>query len=294
MLLVWARARIFADLNDMPLCVTGWNALRPGPFLRGELPRFYGGFFTPSREVSLRRRLWSRVRFDRVYEPILDDDHQSNNALYIFSEIPHWKDYFAGIRDHRDQVRGRLYDLIRPSVLRELQGSAAPVISIHVRCGDFRPLAPREDFSKVGHVRTPLDYFAAIIEGIRLLVGRDIRVTIFSDGTNYDIAALLRLPNVHHQRSTTAIADMLLMSKSEIIVPSAGSTFGYWAGFLSEAAIILHPDHIHSSIRPESVNRNSFEGGVAGPTSQWPGLLRRQLSKIAAKLYDQPGRSSSA
>ncbi len=49
------------------------------------------------------------------------------------------------------------------------------------------------------------------------------------------------------------------MSKAEYIITSAGSTFSEWAGFLSNAVIILHPDHIHTKIRREE---NLFEGPV--------------------------------
>jgi hypothetical protein len=42
---------------------------------------------------------------------------------------------------------------------------------------------------------------------------------------------------------------LILLSRSKIIITSAGSTFSYWAGFLSDSPIIMHPDHIHHSIR---------------------------------------------
>ncbi len=52
---------------------------------------------------------------------------------------------------------------------------------------------------------------------------------------------------------------MLVMSKAEYIITSAGSTFSEWAGFLWNAVLILHPDHIHTKIRMEE---DLFEGAI--------------------------------
>jgi hypothetical protein len=56
------------------------------------------------------------------------------------------------------------------------------------------------------------------------------------------------------------IADLILLSKSRVIVTSATSTFSYWAGFLSEAALIMHPAHIHGSVRPSGCMDKYYEG----------------------------------
>jgi hypothetical protein len=53
---------------------------------------------------------------------------------------------------------------------------------------------------------------------------------------------------------------MLLLSKSKIIVISTGSTFSYWSGFLSNAPMIMHPDHIHARIRNLDEKGLLFEG----------------------------------
>jgi hypothetical protein len=76
------------------------------------------------------------------------------------------------------------------------------------------------------------------------------------------------------------IVDILMMAESGILIPSAGSTFGYWGGFLGNCAMIMHPDHVHQSIRPAAVNQRFYEGPVSGPAQQWPQLLRNNIQAI--------------
>jgi hypothetical protein len=56
---------------------------------------------------------------------------------------------------------------------------------------------------------------------------------------------------------------MMLLSKSNCIVISTGSTFSYWAGFLSDAPMIMHPEHIHSRIRFLESGEKPFEGSFS-------------------------------
>jgi hypothetical protein len=76
----------------------------------------------------------------------------------------------------------------------------------------------------------------------------------------------------------TDIVDLLLMSKSKVIVTSAGSTFSYWAGFLSDAVIIMHPDHIYSPIRPSTVDEILYEGALI--TEMPDTLLQKNLKSL--------------
>jgi hypothetical protein len=72
-----------------------------------------------------------------------------------------------------------------------------------------------------------------------------------------------------------------MMSTSKIVVPSAGSTFGYWGGFLGDNALILNPDHIHQAVRPRAVNEKFYEGPAVGPPHLWPELLQRNIRAIS-------------
>ena len=138
---------------------------------------------------------------------------------------------------------------MRNDVKVELENLQAPVIGIHIRMGDFRKLKENEIFSEVGAVRTPVDYFITIIRSIRAMNGHQLPVSVFTDGFRHELSRLFELENIVLIEGNRDITDLLLLSKSKIIITSAGSTFSYWAGFLSDVPIIMHPDHIHGPLR---------------------------------------------
>ena len=132
----------------------------------------------------------------------------------------------------------------------------------------------------VGGVRTPIEYFLTLIRGIREVHGSPLPVTVFSDGSAAELRGLLSEPGVQKAPAGTAIVDMLLMAASQVLVPSAGSTFGYWGAFLGDNAVVLHPDHIHEPIRPVEINRSWYEGPAVGAPSRWSELLIDNIRRI--------------
>ena len=147
---------------------------------------------------------------------------------------------------------------------------------MHIRLGDFRKLSAGEDFARVGNVRTPDEYFLEVIQTIRHIHGSLLPVSIFSDGYKTELEQVLALPRVQWMEGNSDIVDLLLLSKSRLIVASAGSTFSYWAGFLSEGPLILHPDHIHRRIR---LNLNSDQW-YEGPLMPEHPLLTKKIKEI--------------
>src|SRR5205814_6225928 len=89
--------------------------------------------------------------------------------------------------------------------------------------------------------------------------GGDLPVTIFTDGREDEIADVLALPNTHMAERNADIVDMMLLARSRCLVVSAGSTFSYWAGFLADCPVIMHPSHL-APIRPQAVGHRIFEG----------------------------------
>ena len=262
------KAAVFARINDLPLAVTNYRQVRIGPYLRRERSkRNYNNNFKFQQPVwqqafdkwplSVRYRTCTLVEEAALRaEPGAGD----KRTVYRFSKIPHWSNYFGELRDHRRLAIAALMEMIRPEILARLERLPPPQVGIHIRMGDFRKLSPGENFSKVGTVRTPEEYFVGIIRQIRLSAGEDIPVSIFSDGRRQELGRVFELPRVELVKGNPDIIDMLLLSRSKIIVTSAGSTFGYWAGFLSEAPIIMHPDHIHQPIRVAGEHSRLYEG----------------------------------
>lgn len=277
------KAHLFAHLNKLPVVVTGYHQLKIGPYLRREkTKRRYNNYFSFQKNIlgeQLDKWRTKEGRFNSlVKEPSVNLAADNSSSLYQYSEIPHWSNYFNELKDHRELVSRLLFSIINDSIKEELNKLPAPVIGVHIRMGDFRKLAENEDFSKVGAVRTPEKYFIKIIEFIRQLHGSNLPVSVFTDGYRHEFTELFNLPSVSMVESNKDIVDMLLLSKSKIIVTSAGSTFSYWSGFLSNAPIIRHPDHFHSTIRSSLTNSKWYEGPLE--TDRLNGLLRENILSI--------------
>ena len=283
-LFVWAKAEVFAELNDMPNDTIGWTWPKIGPLLRGERNlRMYGRYFRGRKNDLLIALAKGSITRRIVIEPVvgrLPSKSAFGSRTYVFKDIPSWRDLFGDIRNHRDFIRDRLLAMVRDQYKKELDALRIPVVGVHIRRGDFRRLRLGEDFARVGGVRTADQYFADLIEQIRHVSGRDLPVTVFSDGTDDEVAFLTRMPGVTRSPATSDVVDLLLMARSRIIITSAGSTFGEWAAFLSEAAVLRHPAHIHAPIRPPQYTELYYEGPAPAKPLDWSGLLLSNVLEI--------------
>jgi hypothetical protein len=261
------KAAIFARLNGLPLIVNGYNRFKIGPYLRGEkIKRNYRGYFTFQKGFFARQMenlfLLRHADLTKITEPTVEKlpNEQIEGKQFYFSEIPHWKDFFAGIREHRELAIELLWGMIHDRIKTRLAELPPPSIGMHIRMGDFRKLKANEDFKRVGAVRTPEIYFVEMLSAIRKVHGSDLPVLIFTDGYKKEFETIFSFANTSMVEGNADIVDMLLLSRSKIIIASAGSTFSYWSGFLSNAPVILHPDHLHAPLRPEQINELSYEG----------------------------------
>ena len=283
-LFVWAKAEVFAMLNDMSNDTMGWTWPKIGPILRNERSlRMYGRYIRSRKWAGSIALATGFLTGKLVIEPevaALPRCSARGSRTYVFKDHPSWRDFFGDIRNHRDFIRGRLLAIIRDQYKRELDALRPPVVAVHVRRGDFRSLRVGEDFAHVGLVRTADQYFADLIEQIRHVSGWDLPVTVFSDGTDDEIAFLTRMPGVTRSPATSDVVDLLLMARARIIITSAGSTFGEWAAFLSEAAVLRHPAHIHAPIRPTQYTDLYYEGPAPARPQDWSGLLLSNVLEI--------------
>jgi hypothetical protein len=287
-MLVWARAVAFARQNPMSLFVTGWEQIKLGPLLRRERSaRLYFGYFDDPCAVDPLGGLILRRAERRCVEPEIAAlpplAAGEPVTAYVFREVPHWSDYFAGIREHCGQVRAAFHAIVKPEHRREVSRRPAPFIGVHVRLGDFRALRPGEDFAKVGQVRAPLSYFRSRIEGIRRVYGGTAPVTLFSDGRDEDLAELLALPEVRRSTGPSDLVDLLLLARSRAIVVAPGSSFGQWAGFLADAPVLHHPAHFHAPSRPPELNERWYEGPAGESAESWAPLLIENLRRMGAR-----------
>ena len=68
-----------------------------------------------------------------------------------------------------------------------------------------------------------------------------------------------KLSNTKFFNSNSDLEDMLILSKSKIIITSCNSTFSYWAAFISNSPVITHPSH---KIQIRGDNDHLIEGPI--------------------------------
>jgi hypothetical protein len=169
-LFAWAAGKVFATVNDCPHYITGMTRLHLGPLLRGERSkRLYRNYFQGER-LWMPASVWLRQK--QVQPLSACGEAVSNPGVYVFNQVPHWADRFQGLRDHRMLIKKAFWESLTSPVRVRIEKYPPPIISVHVRMGDFRKLAEGEDFAQVGLVRTPLNYFSGVIEKLRTLFGR--------------------------------------------------------------------------------------------------------------------------
>ncbi len=261
------KAYVFGELNNLPVFVTGYNPFFIGPYLRQEKSkRNYSGIFTFQQNVFKANlsafKLLKYKNFHLVKEPPIQkiEEEENDPTAYIFSEMPHWDHYFDGLKEYRGKVIDNFYKLLRPEIKKSITAQAPPCVGVHIRMGDFRKLLPGEIYGQKGAVRAPEAYFTELIVNIRKVHGTNLPVTLFTDGYRHELKELFKLPAVDLVEGNRDITDLALLSQSKIIITSVGSTFSYWAGFLSDAVVILHPDHTNTSLRPPHLVKELYEG----------------------------------
>lgn len=269
-LLIWAKAFVFAQQHQLEFFCASWWGIHVGSWIRNEKQkRLYLGYF---KEDGWGKRM--RLYFFRRKAKVIDEPTaviaDAIPVLYRFKTVVTSTDYFETIKPYRQEVKAALYALLQPSLLQELEATAAPVIGVHIRRGDF----------KFGSTLTPLSFFVETIQVIRRVHGTALPVTVFTDAHADELSDLLALPAVSISKAKADILDILLLSRSKVCVLSISSTFSFWGGFLSDGIVLMHPEEWHPALRPASVNVQHYEGRL-DPSFPMNEQLLHQLKQIS-------------
>lgn len=254
LLLIWSRAKVFSHVKGIPLVTSSWWNMRWGSWLRLEnKKRMYWGYFKESPIWQRFHLRFFRSGFAIQREPkITKESLPVQPTLFVFSTTVVEDDLFASIRLYRDLIKQELQQLVRPALLIKLDSCPAPLAAVHIRRGDF----------KISNPITPISFFIAGIRYIREQTAKCLPVTVFTDADEKEICDILAMENVFLAKKNPDILDILLMSRSRILILSQSSTFSYWAAFLSNAILIKPKDDWQGDLRPIDVNKRCFEGKV--------------------------------
>jgi hypothetical protein len=293
MLLVWARSIAFAELNSLPMVAPMWNSLHIGPWLRKErCKRYYGSFFSTSHY----RNRWKFIATSIFYNtsvhanpPIakldLDDLEfsRSDRNIFLFDRMPPWNDYFQDLKNYQPIIKEKFYRDIHDNLLSEILLKPAPKIGIHIRRSDYQPPKDGDNFEINRCVYTKLEWYIDVLKAVREQAGENVSATIFSDGYPEELEDILRLPNVSLSTETSALSDMITMSRSSLLIGSSHSSFSAWSSYLGQCPTIWHSDraHLYQPIFPKELKEQVYEGGFDPLTDTgMPDLLRKNISHL--------------
>lgn len=237
LLLPWARFVVATDQYGLAPIWPTWFQMSIGPTLRGESDkRFYSGLFLRDpASVAGPTKLFLLSTAPRMSE---DDflrnpnavSADANDRVIVFEGL---KGYFTEILKSHELIHRELLKITRDRHKAGLSYDFSKTISLHIRLGD-------QTANPQHHI--PLDWYVEQVRQVREAAGDDIPALIFSDGSDDQLAAIMKLPRIKRVFFGSALADLLAMARSRVLV-GASSTFSAWASFLGRMPVIWHTGH---------------------------------------------------
>jgi hypothetical protein len=253
-LIIWANAIVFSHRNDYQLICQRWWHFPIGNIIREKrITRFYYNYFEPGNTITIFKWL-ILLKFRRKIYASSGAEKPIPDYIYVFNKYPTEINPFVSLKESRNLIHKEFFNIISSKIINQLNNYKISKVSVHVRLGDFKKINPVNS-SSLGHTRLCLSYYEKVILTLRDKLGIT-SFTVFSDGDKFELNELLNIPEVSLLQSGNDLLDLLLMSKSDIIVCSPSSTYGYWAAYISDADVIHHPNY-KILTRPSG---NYFEG----------------------------------
>lgn len=244
MLCPWARAIIWARDNNAEMLAPRWtNFLRIGPLVRRERSmRWYLNEFTNDGYVKGARRFLALCgRHFPEEERDMVASEASRHRVIDFSGM---KGFIAPLMKEQGFLKAELFRIVNPVIVKRVEeASQENFIGVHIRRGDFKG---------IGLAINDGWYLRAIHEARRM--AGDLRVKVFSDEAPKELQGVLsRVDNAVLMPKAPAVQDLLMLSRSRILIGTSRSSFSYWAAFLGQMQCIWHIRNAPGSWRIDNV-----------------------------------------
>jgi hypothetical protein len=245
LLFVYARALIYARKYQLKLIAPTWGSFKIGPLLRGESDkRLYLNIFNTSGIYGLKK-LFLLLTCSKQLENEFISRPQQTRSILIVSGLGN---YFDDFKYENEYIKKNLLHICKRPIISAYQQYNPKTIAVHVRLGDY----PNKNRISIGWY----------VEKINLLrsLGYHYPVIIFSDGKDSELKSILTLPNTTRVNAPNALADILRMSKAEVLIGS-DSTFSTWAAFLGRNHFIRKDNFYLNKIYHQ--NDRAYEGALS-------------------------------
>jgi len=232
------------------MLASAWVQPRLGPLLRGgiNLPAYHrqillwGLFRALPGDVRGLKKIYLEATTQPLPEPedlvSLPKDLPREGRFVFYGD----NGFFHPLLGYETFLLKQLREITLPVWLHQVDRVQSVPIGINVRLAkDFPAATPKDLLCPTGPVRTPIAWFVQALKAVRSEAGFPVKAYVVSDGSESDLQELLALGNIAFLRPGCAISDLLVLSKSRILLASGGSSFSAWASFLGRMPTISFP-----------------------------------------------------
>lgn len=238
----WARAHCAAQILGAIQVEPRWFGLRNAAFLRGGIDYrhlfkknfLYDNFRSDPAAINRIFLLISNqlglIRFEKRY---FADLISLKRATFLKREWIIFRadqaHHFSDLFEYRCSIKKKLQELSKNT--DGLIHTSEPFIGINYRSGnDFK-----SHFDGGSQAKTDLNWFIRAVGEVRLKYG-NLPVYVVSDGAPHHLENLIKsVADCQMRRFSSAIEDLLFLSKATVLLASGNSSFSAWASFLSGA-----------------------------------------------------------
>lgn len=249
---VAARAFVIANKFNYKFIEPTWLNISIGPYLRNEKDkRHYSNLFKHFGDIYGLKKFLILTFYKKK---ILSLDNAVSNKTTVFIEEG-LKNYFYDIISDHLLVSEYFNSIIksRTKKLLELENFENK-IAIHIRLGDYS--AER---------KITIEWYVKCVNNINISTYSKYTFFLFSDGTNDELKDILNIPNVKRVFYGNAIADIIAISKCNLLIGS-DSTFSGWGAYLGQVPSIFAKKHYgqiltnkeNELITPLDLNNSDF------------------------------------
>jgi len=218
----YARALLLAKQHHFALVNPSWPTIKLGTFLRRERDkRLYVQVFRP-RGIAGPKKTFLLLARRKITEEAAAKGAVPPGAVVLTAGL---KNFFKDIAHERAWLAEEFQGLLRREDAARIRATGPLSIGVHARMGDFE-----------ARRRIPLAWYIQTIIKIRRAAGVRVPVAVASDGSDAELAELLRLSGVRRLRLGPA-GELFALSGSKILLAS-DSTFSAWAAFQGHVPVV--------------------------------------------------------
>lgn len=110
------------------------------------------------------------------------------------------------------------------------------VVGIHIRMGDFLPVADSKEYQGLWNTRVPLQWYLNVCRQLKKALSESVTFMLLTDGSENELREFVDefSPITNFGQPNSVVSDLLALSSADALVCSI-SSYSMWGAFLSDA-----------------------------------------------------------